>query len=316
VLEAIADRDDSLTMELRHLEYFVVVAEELSFTRASRRLHVVQSGVSAAIKSLERELAAPLFDRSPRRVTLSDAGAALLPRARATLDAAQSARDAVQQVRGGLRGTLTVGTMTAVGLLDVPALLGQFHAEHPAVTLQLRMSTTTGSAGLATSLLHGELDLAFLSLPARPPSGLRWQELAATPIVLVVRADHRLADLTTATLGQLADERFVDFPAGYGNRVVVDRTFAAAGMDRHVTIEVADMTTAADCVAEGLGIAFLPAIFVPADPRLRVLTVAGRAMRWNVCIASAKARHPSAAAQALLRLVDHNMPTTANDQPR
>jgi DNA-binding transcriptional LysR family regulator len=82
-------------MELRHLQFFVAVAEELSFTRASRRLHVVQSGVSSAIQGLERELGAPLFDRDRHRVALTDAGLALLPEARATLAAAQAARVAV-----------------------------------------------------------------------------------------------------------------------------------------------------------------------------------------------------------------------------
>jgi DNA-binding transcriptional LysR family regulator len=293
-------------MELRHLEYFVAVAEELSFTRASKRLHVVQSGVSAAIRSLERELGVALFDRSPQRVALSDAGEVLLPRARATLDAAQTARDAVEGVRGGVRGTVTVGTMTAVGLVDVPALLGRFHAEHPAVTLRLRMSTTTGSAGLASALLAGELDLAFLSLPGRPPSGLRWRELASTPIVLVVPADHVLAGLDTVSIARVAGERFVDFPLGYGNRAVVDRAFAAAGVDRHVSIEVADMATGAACVAEGLGVAFLPAVLVPTDRRLRVLAITGLTLRWNVCVASSKARQPSAAGRALLDLIDQH----------
>ena len=100
---------------LESLRKFVVVAEELSFTRASRRLHVVQSGVSSAIQGLERELGATLFDRDRHRVALTDAGLALLPEARATLAAAQAARDAVAQARAGLRGTLTVGTMLSTG---------------------------------------------------------------------------------------------------------------------------------------------------------------------------------------------------------
>ncbi|MBO0774454.1 MAG: LysR family transcriptional regulator, partial [Actinobacteria bacterium] len=105
-------------MELRHLEYFVAVAEELSFTRASRRLHVVQSGVSSAIQNLERELGSPLFDRDRHRVALTDAGQVLLPEARATLAAAQSAVDAVGEARAGLRGTLTIGTMLSTGRVD------------------------------------------------------------------------------------------------------------------------------------------------------------------------------------------------------
>ncbi len=132
-------------MELRHLEYFVAVAQELSFTRASRRLHVVQSGVSSAIQSLERELGVPLFDRNRHRVSLTDAGQALLPEARATLAAAQAAREAVSEARGGLRGTVTVGTTLAVGPLDLPELLGRFHATHPGVTVRLRLASIARS---------------------------------------------------------------------------------------------------------------------------------------------------------------------------
>src|SRR5882757_8635251 len=94
-----------LSMELRHLEYFVAVAEELSFTRASERLRVVQSAVSAAIRVLERELGATLFERSSQRVMLTAAGDSLLPEARNTLDAARAAREAVQLSAGELRGT-------------------------------------------------------------------------------------------------------------------------------------------------------------------------------------------------------------------
>src|SRR3954469_507874 len=127
-------------MELRHFEYFVAVAEERSFTRAAARLHVVQSGVSAVIKALERELGAELLERTSKRVALTDAGEALLPRARAALDAARAARGAVDEVRGGVRGTVRIGTLTSVGMIDVPALLGRFHRAYPEVRLQLAVS--------------------------------------------------------------------------------------------------------------------------------------------------------------------------------
>jgi DNA-binding transcriptional LysR family regulator len=105
----------------------VVVAEELSFTGASTRLHLVQSGVSSAVKALERDLGTELFDRDRHRVLLTDAGE-VLPEARATLAAAQAARDAVSQAQGGLRGTITVGTMLSTGPLDLPACPSGFTA--------------------------------------------------------------------------------------------------------------------------------------------------------------------------------------------
>ena len=179
-------------MELRHLEYFVAVAEELSFTRASRRLHVVQSGVSSAIQGLERELGAALFDRDRHRVTLTEAGQALLPEARATLAAAQAAADAVAEATAGLRGTLFVGTMISTGPVDVPALLARFHEQHPGVLVRLR-ALPGGSADLAREVASGGLDLALLSLPGDPPAGLAVRQLAHEPMALICAASHPLA---------------------------------------------------------------------------------------------------------------------------
>ncbi|HST39779.1 MAG TPA: LysR family transcriptional regulator, partial [Conexibacter sp.] len=118
-------------MELRQLACFVAVAEELSFTRAARRLHLVQSGVSASVRALERELDAELFERTTQRVALTGAGAALLPEARVALAAAQRAADAVARARGTVAGTLTIGTVQSAAPLDLPAVLARFHAEHP-----------------------------------------------------------------------------------------------------------------------------------------------------------------------------------------
>lgn len=291
-------------MELRHLVYFVTVAEERNFSRAAARLRVVQSGVSAAIRSLERELGVPLFERTSQRVALTDAGAVLLPAARATIDAAQAARDVVDEVRGGLRGTLRIGTLISVGFVDLPGLLGQFRAEHPAVDLRLR-AAPSGSAGLARSLLEGELDVAFLSLAGRPPAGLSLRVLAAEPIVAVLPAGHPLAGRDAVTLEDLADEPFVDSPPGYGNRNEVDRGFAAAGLLRRVAVEVADIATVAQYVRNGLGVALIPRFAAAgAADGVRALPVTGARLRWTFGVATGSARRPSAAVRALLDLVD------------
>ena len=297
-LTSICHRDNA-GMELRHLEYFVAVAEELSFTRASRRLHVVQSGVSSAIQALERELGTGLFDRDRHRVELTDAGQALLPEARATLAAAQAARDAVGAARGGLRGTVTVGTMLSTGTLDLPAMLGRFHAIHPDVAVRLRLAAA-GSAGLARQVLAGSLDLALAALPGQPPAGLSVQPLSEEPLLLACDRAHPLAGGPAATLRRLADEPFIDFPPGWGNRAVVDRAFAAAGLDRQVPFEAADFAAAAGLVQAGLGIAFLPASVAAVLPGLAAIEVSGPAMIWRISIVRPAHRRISAAARAFL----------------
>jgi DNA-binding transcriptional LysR family regulator len=290
---------DNRPVELRHLEYFLAVAEELSFTRASRRLHVVQSGVSSAIQTLERELGAVLFDRDRHRVALTDAGQALLPEARATLAAAQAARDAVGEARGGLRGTVTVGTMQSTGRLDVPDLLGRFHTTHPGVTVRLRLSAA-GSAGLADEVISGALDLALLSLPGNPPAGLELRFVSSEPLLVVCHPAHPLAARGSVTLAEIADDAFIDFTPGWGNRAVVDRAFATAGLDRQVPFEVADFASAAALVRHGLGIAFLPASVLAQTPGVRAIEVPGQPLNWRISVATPVHRRVSAAARAFL----------------
>jgi DNA-binding transcriptional LysR family regulator len=181
-------------MELRRLATFVTVAEEGSFTRASDRLHVVQSAVSANVRNLERELDTRLFDRSTHKVELTDAGRALLPEARATLQAATAARDAVDAVRGGVRGTVLLGTMQAQGMraIDVAAMLAEFRAEHPAVEVHIRHAAG-GSREMAQQVGESRLDLAFVAVPGGDLPGVELTPLAREPIVLVAPAAHPLA---------------------------------------------------------------------------------------------------------------------------
>ncbi|HEY3880398.1 MAG TPA: LysR family transcriptional regulator [Trebonia sp.] len=282
---------------LESLRKFVVVAEELSFTRASKRLHVVQSGVSSAVAALERELGAVLFDRDRHTVTLTEAGRALLPEARAALAAARAAADAVAEATTGLRGTLSVGMMISTGSVDVPAALGRFHASHPGVLVRLRV-LPGGSAGLASAVADGSLDLALLSLPGEPPAELTVRELAQEPLVLICPPGHPLAGAREVTLDALGGETFVDFPVGWGTRAILDRAFAAAGIDRQVTFEVAYYTTAADLVANGLGVAFLPESAAAAFAGVARVPVAGLA--WRIQVATAAGRRLPAAARAFL----------------
>ncbi|MFI7341381.1 LysR family transcriptional regulator [Streptomyces sp. NPDC050085] len=299
-------------MELRHLEYFVAVAEEQNFTRAAARLHIVQSAVSAAVKALERELETRLLDRNSKRVLLTDAGRALLPKARIALDAARDAADAVAEVRGGLRGTLRLGTLTSVRLIDLPALLGEFHRRHPGVQLQISVAPS-GSRGHVEALTERRLDLALVSLPGPAPAGVALTTLAGSTLDLVVPPDHPLASRTEVEIGELAGLRFIDCPPGYGNRAIADRAFAAAKVPRHVTIEITDIVTTADYVRAGLGIAFVPRFLVGTAHGLAVLPVTGADLHWPLSLAAPTDRPPSAAARALTDLLAEYVPPPGAD---
>jgi DNA-binding transcriptional LysR family regulator len=289
-------------MELRQLEYFVAVAEERSFTRGAARTHVVQSAISAGIKSLEQELGTALLDRSTKRVDLTEAGSALLAQARRTLQAAADARDAVDSVRGGLRGTVRIGTMTSVGLIDLAAVLGRFHALHPGITAQLT-AAPSGSQGLVEAIVDRRLDLALVSMPSPPHAPVTLFDLARAPIDFIVPGDHPLAQRDAVRLRDLTDLSFIDSPVGYGNRTVVDRAFAAAGLSRLVAMEVPDIATVSDFVGYGLGVAFVPRFAIPLTTRVTAVRVSDADLMWPMSLATPSDRRIGPAAAALVELI-------------
>jgi DNA-binding transcriptional LysR family regulator len=244
-------------MELRQLELFVAVAEERSFTRAAARSHVVQSSVSVSIQSLERELGAQLFDRSTHKVELTDAGLALLEGARLTLAAAEAARDKVAAVQGQVRGTLRLGVMQSLTAFDLASELTRYRRRHPGVGLHV-YPALGGSHQLAEATRRGELDAAFVMLPARATAGLTTIVLASEPLSLAGAAEQVPAGTSPLPLAELARLNFVDFPPGWGVRIVVDQAFAAAGLARQVDVEVADISTCLLLLHAGLGVALLP----------------------------------------------------------
>src|ERR1700727_228547 len=140
-------------MELHQLEYFVAVAEEASFTRAAARVHVGQPGVSAQVRRLEAELGQQLLDRSGRSVRLTEVGAAVLPFARAALDAVEGARLAVDQLAGLVRGQVTVGMVSGCALPVLAELLAGFHGRYPDLGICL---VEAGSDHLVEAVLDGQ----------------------------------------------------------------------------------------------------------------------------------------------------------------
>jgi DNA-binding transcriptional LysR family regulator len=287
-------------MELRQLEQFVAVAEEQSFTRAARRLSYVQSALSVSIQSLERELGVRLFDRTTHRVALTDAGTALLPSARETLASAEQARDVAAALKGVLRGTLRIGLMQSFTFFDVADLLGRFHRRHPAVEIQVRPSAG-GSEALAEQLKRGDIDIAFLSLFEDPP-GVSTTELGVEDLHLVGAPDVLPPRRARVQLSDLSGAAFVDFPPGWGIRTAVDHAFAAAGVSRRVTIEIADVRTCLQLLRAGLGVALLGRSLLRGEDGLQTRRLAAP-LTWRVVMAVPSNRPRRAAADAFAELV-------------
>lgn len=281
----------------------MAVAHERSFTLAARRLHVVQSAVSAAIASLERDLKVTLFERSAQRVVLTEAGTALLPEALAVMDAVQGARDVVDELGAGMRGSVRVGLLPGLGLVDLPAAAGEFRRRYQNVELQLRVEPE-GSAGVILGLRNGDIDVGFLGVGAGSvPRELTAWELLKVPQVLAVPTDHRLARRRSVALADLADEAFVDFPPGFGTRTLIDRKFEAAGIERHVVVEALGIENGVQFVRNGVGLGILPGYAVAGDDNIRAVRIVDEDFQWSLYMATLRKRKPSAALRALLGLV-------------
>ncbi|MEV7287473.1 LysR family transcriptional regulator [Streptomyces sp. NPDC093252] len=294
-------------MELRHLEHFVAVAEESSFTRAAARLYLGQSALSVSVRSLERELDSRLFDRSTHHVRLTDAGRALLPEARAVLLAAESARDAVAAVRGGVRGSVRVGIMHAMTMIDFAGLLTRYHREHPRVRI-VPGAAQNGSVELVAQVLDGRLDLAFAALPGDYPAGLTVHPLTSEPMLLACPEDHPFAARDAIGLAELDGLPFVDFPEGWGIRLSADRLFRRTGIGRTVGVEVADVPTVVELVRAGFGFAFLTATLAAGSRGGVGLRPVRPEPLFVTSLVTASDRRPSAAARALIDLVRREYP--------
>ena len=282
-------------MDVRALEYFVAVAEELNVTRAAARAHAAQSTVSASLRSLERELGATLLERTTRSIRLTAAGERVLPAARAAVAAVEEARDLARDETAGLRGRVRLGTFSSLDLIDLPTALAGFRAQHPAVELILTVAAS-GSSGLQDDLLRGRLDLALFSPPADP--GLRTHRLLGLPFRAFLPSGHRLASRRRLRLADLADEDWIDTPLGFGNRTLLDEQLRRAGITRRIVVESGDLPSAIAFVRAGLGVGVLPATGAVGGC-VQVPVVDGPP-DWELHLAVRRTPSPGAAARALL----------------
>ncbi|QOV45012.1 LysR family transcriptional regulator [Streptomyces chromofuscus] len=290
-------------MELRHLQHFVAVAEDQHFTRAAERLMVSQSGLSASIRALERELRTPLFVRTTRRVTLTPAGRALLGEAERILAQVRSAHEAVAAVQGVLRGMLALGTEQCVAGVNVARLLAAFRRRHPHVEICLRQA---GSGALAEEVAAGRLDLAFAVRTQEDTDQLRSVPLSSEPMTVLCHPTHRLAGAGAAvTPNELGGEVFVDFHPDWGPRQTTDAAFARAGVRRSVDMEVNDVHSLLDLLDEDLGVAVVPHHFRHKRPSLTALPLKGigEAVYETVALLPPP-EATSPAARALMALLD------------
>jgi DNA-binding transcriptional LysR family regulator len=242
-------------MDLRHLRYFVAVAETLSFGRAAERLHISQPPLSRQIRGLEHELGAPLFSRTRRSVRLTAAGAALLPEARRLLRDADALQAGARQLASGEVGTLALGFISVAAYNLLPELAPEFRRRHPGIKLALQEATS--DVQLA-ALGRGELDVGLVLPPVEAPA-LEYAPLLHDTLVAALPAGR--GGRGPIALASLRDEPFILFPRTVGTSLYDQIAGACerAGFAPRVEQEAIQMQTIISLVAAGMGVALVPA---------------------------------------------------------
>ncbi|MGH3436890.1 MAG: LysR family transcriptional regulator [Sciscionella sp.] len=245
-------------MELRHLEAFTVVADELNFRRAAARLRVSQSPLSQQIKRLEREVGATLLYRTTRHVKLTAAGQAFLAEAQRALTAARAAPRVARQAAAGQIGTVRVG-FTGPGSYQALLITARTFRQHrPHVRFDTVRPVLSGEL---VELLHrDELDAALIRTPIAT-SGLRVRVITHDAMAAALPSGHRWAERASIDLTEFVDQPIIGYPSGRGSAIagVIDSSFINQGINPHIVQEAPDTHTIMLLVGTGAGIGFVPA---------------------------------------------------------
>lgn len=254
-------------MELRHLRYFLVVAEERNFTRAAERLGMQQPPLSQQIRLLEGELGFALFRRHPKGAELTAGGRAFVAEASAILASLERAGQRARRVALGMEGTLSVGFTTSAAAHPLtPAVIRAYREAYPEVDLDL---SEGNAAELTDAVAAGNTDVALLRLPVRRPPGLLFEPLLEEEMLLILPSSHPLlaqsgaapTPTPTVSLKALARERFIlvrrhGAPGMYANLLAACERLGFVPL---VGLEVAHMLTNISLVAAGAGVSIVPA---------------------------------------------------------
>jgi DNA-binding transcriptional LysR family regulator len=246
-------------MNLRQLQYFVLLADELHFRRAAERLHITQAPLSLAIQGLERELGTKLFVRTQRRVSLTESGALLRADAIAILDRIEQSRATIRDLETGTIGQIRISVTPASSLLPFfPKLISAFRAAHPKVRILMKEMT---SREQIRALQAREIDVGILRNPhISEASDLSFIKLLSDPLVVAMDRGNPLSKRRSIKLADLRHQPFISYPrqAGVAIYEQVTALFAARGFAPTVVQEVQQVTTLIGLAATGLGVAVVP----------------------------------------------------------
>lgn len=285
-------------MDIDALRAFLAVAETRSFSRAAEQAFLTQPAMSKRISTLEQELGIRLFDRIGRQVQLTEAGALLVQRARAIINAIEEAKSALSNLSGAVTGPLRLGTSHHVGLHRLPRALKIFHKRYPHVQMDLRFMD---SEQACRAVEQGELELAIVTLPATAASALTLLPIWDDPLEIVVAAHHPLARETSASLDALLTLPAILPGPGTFTREIILRALGSRRDDVQIGMSTNYLEVLRMLVSIGLGWSALPRTLI--DSNLKVVHIENVAIGRQLGIVTHASRTLSNAARAMLEIV-------------
>lgn len=293
-------------MELRHIRYFLAVADAEHFTRAADDLHVSQPALSQQVRQLEEELGTPLFDRMGRRVRLTRAGETFRAHARRILAEVTEAHSALHELDALERGVLTVAAVQTVNAYMIPPVVSRFRKAYPGITLKVE---ELSADEIERGVREGRLDLGLTFVPARE-EGLAAEALFEEELVLVASTRHRLARRRSVEVSALDGEPLVLLPQKFCTRRVIDAALQTARVQPRVAVEMNSIEGILRTVKTSAGATIVPelAIGLSAGLGLKVIRLANPTPRRTVGIIFAEGAHRPAAAREFVAMLRAEKP--------
>ena len=285
-------------MDTHSLQVFISVADTGSFTGAGEQLFLTQPAISKRIAQLEEQLGARLFDRIGRQIHLTEAGQALLPRARAVLREMEDISRSITNLSGRVAGKLRIGTSHHIGLHRLPPILRQFSRQYPDVQLDIHF---IDSEEAWEGVLHGDLELGVVTLPPQPDPRVQQTVIWNDPLVFMAAPEHPLAQEKKVSLEMLTGySAILPSPVTFTRRIV-EELFRQQSLTLDISMSTNYLETIHMMVAIGLGWSVLPASML--DQQVKVLAVPGVSIRRELGVVTHPSRSPSNAARCFIELL-------------
>lgn len=282
-------------MDIASLQAFAAVAKHRSFSDAAEQLFLTQPAVSKRVRQLENDLGVALFDRIGRKVSLTEAGRALLPRARRLLNDASEIRRALADLGGDVGGRLVMGTSHHIGLHRLPEPLRAFTRNYPEVELDIRFMD---SEAACHAVVIGDLELAIVTLPPSPLPHLRLQPIWQDPLVFMIAQDHPLAGKRNVSLKTLLREPAVLPSSSTYTRRILEQAVRKQGLSLNIAMETNYLETLQMLAASGLGWSLLPR--TQLDRRVNTVGIRGFQLSRQLGAVTHEKRSLSNAATAMI----------------